>query len=334
MPGKKPTHTGRDATKEATGIKHEISIHAPHTGRDSGRCIAIASPMNFNPRAPYGARPLGRYYNGVISIHAPHTGRDYRAASCSRVASVFQSTRPIRGATAQSRLTRRHRPHFNPRAPCGARLKINIMLAVAQDISIHAPHAGRDLAGSSVPPRVHHFNPRAPCGARPIRVILRFRRPEFQSTRPMRGATLRAGRAGGAVPDFNPRAPCGARLILHLLMISQNPFQSTRPMRGATVIVAPGLLVVSDFNPRAPYGARPDISTLNGRTMLFQSTRPIRGATTSVLLRPAAVVISIHAPHTGRDPAPGWRPPLRSYFNPRAPYGARHAAAGRGCVPL
>lgn len=41
MPGKKPTYTGRDATKEATGIKHEISIHAPHTGRDLKAIIEL-----------------------------------------------------------------------------------------------------------------------------------------------------------------------------------------------------------------------------------------------------------------------------------------------------
>ena len=56
MPGKKPTYTGRDATKEATGIKHEISIHAPHTGRD--------------------ATEAGETEDDDISIHAPHTGRD------------------------------------------------------------------------------------------------------------------------------------------------------------------------------------------------------------------------------------------------------------------
>ncbi len=234
MPGKKPTHTGRDATKEATGIKHEISIHAPHTGRDSGRCIAIASPMNFNPRAPYGARPLGRYYNGVISIHAPHTGRDYRAASCSRVASVFQSTRPIRGATAQSRLTRRHRPHFNPRAPYGARL-------ICYDLSIAVPN----------------FNPRAPYGARhvvawrntgefaafqstrPIRGATMAYFPNtgrivFQSTRPIRGATCGCRERMCATINFNPRAPYGARRRRYPRSGRACEFQSTRPIRGAT----------------------------------------------------------------------------------------------------
>ena len=35
--------------------------------------------INFNPRAPYGARLIGEiteFFINIISIHAPHTGRD------------------------------------------------------------------------------------------------------------------------------------------------------------------------------------------------------------------------------------------------------------------
>ena len=81
MPGKKPTHTGRDATKEATGIKHEISIHAPRTGRDLSDAERVDATLD-------------------ISIHAPHTGRDIPAGSARTMRPGFQSTRPIRGATA------------------------------------------------------------------------------------------------------------------------------------------------------------------------------------------------------------------------------------------
>ena len=79
-----------------------ISIHAPHTGRD-GRLDGCGRPGNhFNPRAPYGARhrpneamtPFVR-----ISIHAPHTGRDFAEQQAAVKESIFQSTRPIRGAT-------------------------------------------------------------------------------------------------------------------------------------------------------------------------------------------------------------------------------------------
>ena len=82
--------------------------------------------LNFNPRAPYGARLSAAYpvpWNKYISIHAPHTGRDdsldddmevvlyfnprapYGARLLLPILSIlimpFQSTRPIRGATAK-----------------------------------------------------------------------------------------------------------------------------------------------------------------------------------------------------------------------------------------
>ena len=43
------------------------------------------------------------------------------------------------------------------------------------------------------------------------------------------------------------------------------------------------------------------------------------------------MTISIHAPHTGRDCLVSSRPCSRSYFNPRAPYGARRTRARSPC---
>ena len=57
----------------------KISIHAPHAGRDLSRMLLLSIPINFNPRAPCGARPLDLVTIGAdddISIHAPHAGRD------------------------------------------------------------------------------------------------------------------------------------------------------------------------------------------------------------------------------------------------------------------
>ena len=80
-----------------------ISIHAPHTGRDLTRRTARWWPaLHFNPRAPYGARRSHRPKRCPevrISIHAPHTGRDYKPKTLFSVLKIFQSTRPIRGAT-------------------------------------------------------------------------------------------------------------------------------------------------------------------------------------------------------------------------------------------
>ena len=79
---------------------------------------------------------------------------------------VFQSTRPIRGATLKTVLGDAytpisiHAPHtgrdekfyerrgwnkyFNPRAPYGARPEVKADGISYFDISIHAPHTGRD----------------------------------------------------------------------------------------------------------------------------------------------------------------------------------------------
>ena len=57
----------------------------------------------------------------------------------------FQSTRPVRGATPIR--IRRAKPwtYFNPRAPCGARRRLDAIEGrMLTKISIHAPRAGRD----------------------------------------------------------------------------------------------------------------------------------------------------------------------------------------------
>ena len=81
----------------------------------------------------------------IISIHAPLAGRDGLMI-----------------------LLMRAPPHFNPRAPCGARQHERIRLINSMSISTHAPLAGRDeLPYDSYSPW-----------------------SEFQPTRPLRGATV------------------------------------------------------------------------------------------------------------------------------------------------
>ena len=190
---------------------------------------------------------------------------------------IFQSTRPVRGATdAQT---------FDGKGPA---------------ISIHAPRAGRDLETVRAWICTHYFNPRAPCGARRL---LRLRRrlrwhfnprapcgarhavthtphwyARFQSTRPVRGATAVTLCNPYSNINFNPRAPCGARLSIF------QTFHS--PL---------------NFNPRAPCGARLSGLFVLFSRFLFQSTRPVRGATGTLLRTDADGNISIHAPRAGRD---------------------------------
>ena len=101
--------------------------------------------------------------------------------------------------------------------------------------------------------------------------------------------------------NFNPRAPYGARRIRKNRNNAKAKFQSTRPIRGATITVSKSASIFANFNPRAPYGARLLFLLLVVCLFLFQSTRPIRGATVMTSYIYLHFIISIHAPHTGRD---------------------------------
>ena len=124
---------------------------------------------------------------------------------------LYQSTRPMRGATEHRAVERCCKAGFNPRAPCGARLcAVSSSFAFSEfqstrpmrgatvdtsaflqghAVSIHAPHAGRDPSSTYPVDRASCFNPRAPCGARQRFLVLGYLILKFQSTRPMRGAT-------------------------------------------------------------------------------------------------------------------------------------------------
>ena len=131
-------------------------------------CCGRCRNMDFNPRAPCGARPIRQRETQVwrISTHAPLAGRDFTDTGSFADRFLFQPTRPLRGATFRAESLglvslistpaplagrdhprRRHEradTHFNPRAPCGARRNASENLVLREEISTHAPLAGRD----------------------------------------------------------------------------------------------------------------------------------------------------------------------------------------------
>ena len=149
-------------------------------------------------------------------------------------AAVFQPTRPLRGATSAPAWRCSPHSHFNPRAPCGARLDLRPDTRARVGISTHAPLAGRD--------GVFYWD----------------EKPEqkFQPTRPLRGATVRFAGTIRPATDFNPRAPCGARPFPFSIFSDASGFQPTRPLRGATHHSGADIDSINHFNPRAPCGAR------------------------------------------------------------------------------
>ena len=153
-----------------------------------------------------------------------------------RTTMKFQSTRPIRGATTHVRQHGFRGGRFQSTRPIrGATISDTLMLdPPGEQISIHAPHTGRDWTPS-------------PCGTSWGR---------FQSTRPIRGATGQEvkGRKGNRY--FNPRAPYGARRCIIRQSGHHTQFQSTRPIRGATVCRHQGGDAGTSISIHAPHTGR------------------------------------------------------------------------------
>ena len=213
--------------------------------------------------------------------------------------------------------------HFNPRAPCGARLFAQMTFTRAFTFQPTRPLRGATVATGLGFFFLTDFNPRAPCGARP-------------SARPLK---LRSW-------NFNPRAPCGARLAKPSLccrfagristhaplagrdeadkLVSKytQKFQPTRPLRGATRSTASPVCRVR-FQPTRPLRGATLVFFHSVQTSKFQPTRPLRGATRgpcgqgrhSRYFNPRA---PCGARPRSSDPGASWE-----NFNPRAPCGAR-----------
>ena len=144
------THPMRDATIGDCSFicsLYVISIHASHAGCDTTTNILALTTINFNPRIPCGMRRKGlRTLQHSSQFQSTHPMRDATADDfiLSSFSSLFQSTHPMRDAT---KMRRRY--------------------AKVRFISIHASHAGCDQNSRGLK-----------------------KRPDlFQSTHPMRDAT-------------------------------------------------------------------------------------------------------------------------------------------------
>ena len=197
--------------------------------------------------------------------------------------------------------------YFNPRPPCGERPYFGYHNGGFQSISIHAPHAGSDLAPIMIVSQVFNFNPRPPCGERRARGA-----PLFLC----KGISIHAPHAGSDIVPFL----CTSLLI---------PISIHAPHAGSDLYNHSGQDHELDFNPRPPCGERPEPRLCLLSVILFQSTPPMRGATVSVQPACLGIKISIHAPHAGSDCVALGAVFVLVDFNPRPPCGERPL-----CVPI
>ena len=235
--------------------------------------------------------------------------------------SLFQSTRPVWGATPRTLLFSPFPVFQSTRPVWGATLRPPEVIP-RRDISIHAPRVGRDPCSSSQAATPCYFNPRAPCGARRPASGRPSRRCRFQSTRPVWGATVRAEPEMVSAPFQSTRPVWGATFVgrstitqstisIHAPRVGRDLFNAVHAVHlrnfnprapcGARRFCTPLPPSNSYFNPRAPCGARPRRRPVYSPIITFQSTRPVWGATLDMPEALRLFVISIHAPRVGRD---------------------------------
>ena len=169
----------------------QVSIHAPRVGRDIIDGMLHRYGGGFNPRAPCGARHLD-------ACHACHfVGFNPRAPCGARrnislaasAAGVFQSTRPVWGATVG-----------------------NASQFLQNAVSIHAPRVGRDLHTSFQHPSARQFQSTRPVWGATDAARVAPQRPHVSIHAPRVGRDVCTRQIVNKFTGFNPRAPCGARL--------------------------------------------------------------------------------------------------------------------------
>ena len=184
----------------------------------------------------------------------------------------------------------------------GATPASNVLYISQTDFNPRAPCGARRYLPRARKPR-RNFNPRAPCGARPL----------HRRSHPLRKTY------------FNPRAPCGARPHPVYWYGAGTLFQPTRPLRGATNSACQHKKRIR-ISTHAPLAGRDLRDSLLDEYDVISTHAPLAGRDYYVRKSVRFGFISTHAPLAGRDMVPILFVTSWSYFNPRAPCGARRRA--------
>ena len=243
-----------------------------------------------------------RHVLGFISIHAPLAGRDQDGKVRIDKGFIFQSTRPLRGATRGRRCSLATWPAFQSTRPLRGATAGRQGHVRGDGISIHVPLAGCDPADARRSRGRGDFNPCTPCGVRRgERNAHRHRDDYFNPRTPcgVRPAHLERGRGAVGISIHAPLAGCDLRQQVGrdaALVISIHA-----PLAGCDGRGTRGRRGGEHFNPRTPCGVR--------RAGVVQAVH--------------ATPISIHAPLAGCDSQTGRHITSMTYFNPRTPCGVR-----------
>ena len=236
----------------------------PVRGATSCRRTCLRTSLHFNPRSPCGERHDGGIdyaLNDRISIHAPRAGSDAEAGLILTQVRKFQSTLPVRGATATRLWNRTRWRSFQSTLPVRGATTMRMTKARSarqfqstlpvrgatrltgpgcrrSPISIHAPRAGSDLPRESSMFNDQDFNPRSPCGERLGRVHFAGQPAPISIHAPRAGSDRgRICTARFCRYHFNPRSPCGERPWVRVARLAGVSISIHAPRAGSDGII-------------------------------------------------------------------------------------------------
>ena len=148
------THSLRSATPiiKPFFILCQVSIHALLAECDSRSACSRQTSKGFNPRTPCGVRrESGEAWTSTLPFQSTHS---LRSATLSR--SEMESTQTVSihallaecDAEARRPLPLKH--CFNPRTPCGVRLRLTIYIVIQQRKRYFAPTSRRRPSSPSL----------------------------------------------------------------------------------------------------------------------------------------------------------------------------------------
>ena len=172
--------------------------------------------------------------------------------------SGFLSTLSLRRATDEAYFTRKAKPYFYPRSPCGERLIFPPVDTSSIKISIHALLAESDASSQQEKNSGHEFLSTLSLRRATMYALKLANAMLFLSTLSLRRATESQRPCVRPTRDFYPRSPCGERqaangladtppeISIHALLAESDPprvireptagrFLSTLSLRRATV---------------------------------------------------------------------------------------------------
>ena len=147
--------------------------------------------------------------------------------------------------------------YFNPRTPCGVRLRVPPKLWDFRNFNPRTPCGVRPGCAVALPGPPGHFNPRTPCGVRRSNMV--------------------ASLAGLGISIHAPRVGCDAQDFPFLL--GSDVFQSTHPVWGATRRRYATGCTLTFQSTHPVWGATVSRMMCSGDSSTFQSTHPVWGAT-------------------------------------------------------